>query len=113
MTTDKSVVSKVPAVWRADVQHVTWQGMAALATAILRGETSTQHLDDILSRGIDVADLNFRDPLGRSLIHLAADSNDVSALRWLVQEHGANPRTATAKEGRYLGRSIVDGKSEC
>lgn len=77
--------------------------MAALATAILRGSTSAQHLEEILSRGVEVADLGFRDPLGRSLIHLAAESNDVSALRWLLQEHGANPRAGTVSEGDKLG----------
>ncbi|CAM9282243.1 unnamed protein product [Laminaria digitata] len=72
--------------------------MAALATAIMRGLTSPAHLEDVLSRGPDVADLSYRDPLGRQLIHLAADSGDVSALRWLVS-HGADPRSLTTTEG--------------
>lgn len=72
--------------------------MAALATAILRGLTSPTHLEDLLSRGADVANLSYCDPLGRQLIHLAADSGDISALRWLLS-HGADPRAVTEREG--------------
>ncbi|CAN0068449.1 unnamed protein product [Scytosiphon promiscuus] len=72
--------------------------MAGLATAILRGLTTHEHLDDLLSRGIEVADPSFVDPLGRSLIHVAADAGDVSALRWLLS-HGADPKQTTTAEG--------------
>ena len=91
-----------PASWldRLVLSASPWtpRTMAALATAILRGLTSPAHLEDVLSRGPDVADLSYRDPLGRQLIHLAADSGDVSALRWLVS-HGADPRSLTTSEG--------------
>lgn len=69
--------------------------MAALATAILRGKTSPEHLDEVLSRGPEVADFSYCDPLGRGLIHLAADSGDVSALRWVLSKGGADPRAVT------------------
>lgn len=72
--------------------------MAVLATAILRGLTSTEHLDEIESRGIEDADLNYCDPLGRRLIHIAAEIGDTSALRWLVSQ-GADPRATTSREG--------------
>lgn len=72
--------------------------MAVLATAILRGLTSTEHLNEIESRGIEDADINYCDPLGRRLIHIAADMGDISALRWLVSR-GADPRETTSREG--------------
>lgn len=75
--------------------------MAALATAILRGLTSHQHLDELLARGVDVADMNFRDPLGRSLVHLAAEENDISAIRWLMH-HRADPMATTLREGAHF-----------
>lgn len=72
--------------------------MAALATAILRGLTSPAHLEELLSRGPEIASLSYCDPLGRQLIHIAADSGDVSALRWVLS-HGADPRSVTTRDG--------------
>lgn len=72
--------------------------MAALATAILSGSTSIERLDEILSRGPEIADMSFRDPLGRSLMHIASASGDVRALRWLFQ-HGADMSDTTRPGG--------------
>ncbi|CAM9318167.1 unnamed protein product [Hapterophycus canaliculatus] len=86
--------------------------MAGLATAILRGMTTHEHLDELLSRGIEIADLSFVDPLGRSLIHVAADAGDVSALRWLIS-HGADPRRKTTPEGNTaLHLAAAEGYQE-
>ncbi|CAM9611500.1 unnamed protein product [Ectocarpus sp. 12 AP-2014] len=82
--------------------------MAGLATAILRGLTTPEHLDDLLSRGADVADLSFVDPLGRSLVHLAADSGDVSALRWVISR-GADPRKTTPSGDTALHLAAAEG----
>ncbi|CAB1109775.1 unnamed protein product [Ectocarpus sp. CCAP 1310/34] len=82
--------------------------MAGLATAILRGLTTPEHLDDLLSRGADVADLSFVDPLGRSLVHLAADSGDVPALRWVISR-GADPRKTTPSGDTALHLAAAEG----
>ncbi|CAM9693572.1 unnamed protein product, partial [Ectocarpus fasciculatus] len=82
--------------------------MAGLATAILRGLTTPAHLDDLLSRGADVADLSFVDPLGRSLVHLAADSGDVPALRWVISR-GADPGKTTPSGDTALHFAAAEG----
>lgn len=87
--------------------------MAGLATAILRGLTTHEHLDDLLSRGTEVADPYFVDPLGRYLVHVAADAGDVSALRWLLS-HGADPRqtTTTPRGETALHLAAAEGYRE-
>ncbi|CAN0187179.1 unnamed protein product [Ectocarpus sp. 4 AP-2014] len=82
--------------------------MAGLATAILRGLTTPEHLDDLLSRGADVADLSFVDPLGRSLVHLAADSGNIPALRWVISR-GADPRKTTPSGDTALHLAAAEG----
>lgn len=83
--------------------------MAALATNILRGETSPEHLDEILSRGPEIANLSFRDPLGRSLVHIASACGEVQALRWL-QGRGADiGETTVPHEDTVLHLAASEG----
>ncbi|CAN0567988.1 unnamed protein product, partial [Ectocarpus sp. 12 AP-2014] len=53
-------------------------------------------------------DLSFVDPLGRSLVHLAADSGDVPALRWVISR-GADPRKTTPSGDTALHLAAAEG----
>ncbi|CAM9804258.1 unnamed protein product [Choristocarpus tenellus] len=82
--------------------------MAAIAAAILRGSTTPDHLDGILERGPAIADLHYVDPVGRSLVHIAAGAADVNSLRWLVA-HGADPRERSRSGETALHIAVTEG----
>ncbi|CAM9742825.1 unnamed protein product, partial [Discosporangium mesarthrocarpum] len=68
--------------------------MAALAAAILRGSIKPEYLDELLGRGSESADLQYVDPVGRRLVHIAAGAADIVALRWLIAK-GADVQAQT------------------